>query len=82
MNKTDICKLIYDILNDVQDYDNIGYDTLLMKEGILDSMSILYLIYELEEKFKISIPLEDVIEENFKTIDAIADFILTRIYKD
>jgi len=82
MNKTDICKLIYDILNDVQDCDNIGNDTLLMKEGILDSMSILHLIYELEEKFKISIPLEDVIEENFKTIDAISDFILTRTCKD
>lgn len=44
---------------------NIEDDTLLIEDEILDSLSILYLISELEKAYGITIPLGDVVEKNF-----------------
>lgn len=66
-----IKKQIFELLNEI--YDEAGFDetTLLLDEGILDSMSLLYLVTQLEEKNGIKIPMEEVTEENFKNISAI-----------
>lgn len=43
----------------------------LISEGILDSLDIMNLIMELENGFDIEIDPEDVLSENFESVEAI-----------
>ena len=53
----------------------IKNQTLLFKEGIFDSMAFVLLIDFIEEKFGIKPGDEDLIEENFESINAISTFV-------
>ena len=57
------------------DKEKIKDDTLIFKEGFIDSMGFMLLITFIEEKFAIKTNDEDLIEENFESVDAIAEFI-------
>ena len=48
----------------------------LVTDGILDSFDIISLITELEEAFGIEIDPEDVMSENFESIDAIVALVV------
>ncbi len=50
-------------------------DTMIFKDGILDSMGLVTLISFLEEQFNIQTEDIDLVEENFESLNAIADFI-------
>ncbi len=54
-------------------------DTLLIDEGIIDSMGIFRLITFLEEQFSFTIKHEEVVLESFETIAAIATLVETRL---
>lgn len=47
----------------------------LVTDGLLDSLDIISLITELEEAFDIEIDPEDVMSENFESIDAITALV-------
>jgi acyl carrier protein len=48
---------------------------MIFVEGIFDSMGFALLLDYLETKFEISAEDSDLVEENFESIDALADFI-------
>lgn len=50
-------------------------DTPLLETGILDSLSVLRLVLYLEEQFGIVVAAEEVIPENFETVEAICRFL-------
>ncbi len=56
----------------------IKNDTQLIKSGILDSLSLLKLVFFLEQKFSISVGMEDVVPQNFDTIDTISAFVQSK----
>lgn len=43
----------------------------LVNGGYLDSFDIITLVSELNDKFEIDIPVEEIITENFDSVDAI-----------
>ena len=47
----------------------------LLESGIIDSMGILLLVSFIEEKFKIKIEAEDLIPENFNSLNSITCMI-------
>ena len=55
--------------------DKIKDDSLIFKEGYFDSMGFVVLITYLEENFGIKTSDSDLVEENFESINAIAEFI-------
>lgn len=59
--------------------DKIEDNTLIFKEGILDSMGLITLITFLEESFNFQIKETDLEEENFESIEAMAGFVKSRI---
>ena len=50
-------------------------DTKLLESGILNSLSLLKLVFFLEENFGVTIDPEELIPENFETIAAICNFV-------
>jgi acyl carrier protein len=47
----------------------------LLESGILDSLGVLDLVHFIEREFSITIADEELVPENFQTIDRIAAFI-------
>lgn len=66
---------ILHILQEINPYMEIETDTKLLEEEILDSMEILLLISELEDKYQIQIPLESLQLEDFQDILSITKFV-------
>ena len=54
---------------------DIKEDEDLLSAGIIDSLSILKLVAFVEERFNISVPDEDVVFDNFSSIDALAEYL-------
>lgn len=57
------------------DTSKLTEKTLLFREGVFDSMAFVLLIDYLEETYKIKANDSDLIEENFESVSAIADYI-------
>jgi len=54
---------------------NLDPDTDLLGAGILDSIGILQLVAFIEKMFKISVPDEDVVYDNFMSINTLVDYL-------
>lgn len=61
--------------NTFKETDSLRSDTKLFVEGIFDSMGFALLLDFLESTFQIQAEDSDLVEENFESIDAIAEFI-------
>lgn len=59
--------------------ENQEHDLLL--NNIIDSFDIVEMMVELEDAFDIEMAAEDVVPDNFRTVDSIADLI-ERIIKE
>lgn len=70
---------ILHILQEINPYMEIETDAKLLEEEILDSMEILLLISELEDKYQIQIPLESLQLEDFQDILSITKFVKKQI---
>ena len=64
-------EIIIDILNQIRPEIDFSKSSNYVEEGILDSLDIIRLVAELDEKFAISISGSEIIPENFKTIESI-----------
>ena len=69
MNKDDIHNFILELIKDRLVLFNIGFDEVnnefdLVKSGLLDSMSFIDLVAELEEKFSLEIDFEQAAERD------------------
>jgi len=53
-------------------------NTLLFESGILDSLSLLKFVLFMEQKFGVVVPAEELIPDNFKSIDAICAYLRSK----
>ena len=58
--------------------EKIKDDSLIFKEGYFDSMGFVVLLTFLEENFGIKTGDEDLLEENFESINAITSFVIRK----
>lgn len=58
-----------------EDVENITDETLIFEEGVLDSMGLLFLIEFLQEEYNITTNDEELVVENFQTINNIHAFV-------
>lgn len=60
-----------------EDYPDIDFEAsdALVDDGILDSLTITGIIAILTTEFGIAIPYEEVTEENFNSVSAMADMV-------
>lgn len=79
--KKEIEQFVKNVLEESSGENIDDNSMLLLEEEILDSVSILYLVSELEDKYEIQIPLDDVVENNFKNIESIVEYMMSKIEK-
>jgi D-alanine--poly(phosphoribitol) ligase subunit 2 len=60
------------------DIGKIQDDSLFFKEGYLDSMGFIMLITFIEDEFDFKTNDDDLVEENFESINAITAYILRK----
>jgi acyl carrier protein len=77
MDNEEIKQKVHQFLkeNTYSDASEIADDTMIFKEGYLDSMGFITLITFLEENFKVKTEDRDFVEENFESIDAICNYV-------
>jgi len=61
--------------NTHSDMNKINPQTMLFREGLFDSMAFVLLIDFIEQTFGIKPSDEDLVEENFESIEAITKYI-------
>jgi acyl carrier protein len=57
------------------DTKTINDDTLIFETGMLDSMGLLFLIEFLKEEFNVEVTDEELLPENFESVNSIIKFI-------
>ncbi|MBQ2980752.1 MAG: acyl carrier protein [Lachnospiraceae bacterium] len=72
---------LIEILEDIQPQADYETCTTLIDDHILDSMSIIALVAELEEEFDVTIPTVEIIPANFNSAQAMYDMI-TRLQEE
>jgi len=50
-------------------------DSSLLESGILDSIAVLKLVFFLEEQFGVAVAAEDLVPENFETVNTICAYL-------
>ena len=56
----------------------IGVDDDLLGSGLLDSLSVMSLVYHIEQAFNVRVPPEDVLIEHFFSLAAIDAYLSRR----
>ncbi len=76
MNTAELIRnfIIKDILTDSA-RSNIGYDDSLLEAGIIDSLGIVKILSFLSDRLDVTVEDQDVIPENFETINAISSYV-------
>jgi acyl carrier protein len=59
--------------------DQVKNDTLIFAEGIMDSMGFISIIGFIEDNFSITTNDNELLEANFESINAIADFVSRKL---
>ncbi|MRR05417.1 MAG: acyl carrier protein [Deltaproteobacteria bacterium] len=75
MNANDIEKVLTAEIVVDSDKKSLGPDEDLLEQGMIDSLKIIKLIEFMESKFGIKIVDEEIIPENFMSINSMVKFI-------
>lgn len=66
---------ILEILQEINPYEEINEESRLIEDAILDSLTLVLLIAEIEEAFQVKIPEDKLQPELFENIPMIAQLI-------
>ena len=77
MAKDDIRKFIYRTFP-IAKSRTLDDTTALLEEGVLDSLGILELVTYLQDDLGVAVDDEELVPENFHSIEAIAAFVATK----
>lgn len=69
----------YIIESTFEDVQGITDETLIFEEGVLDSMGLLFLIEFLQEEFNVTTNDDELVVENFESINKIVAFLNSKL---
>ncbi|NLZ95110.1 MAG: acyl carrier protein [Bacteroidales bacterium] len=70
---------LYIVKSSFAQKEDVQTDTLIFENSLLDSMGFLFLIDFLKEEFVIEIEDSELVDDNFKSINNIAEFLLKKL---
>lgn len=56
-------------------FTEVSIDESLWSSGVLDSITVVELAVEIETEFEINVPFEEIIVENFETVERLISYI-------
>ncbi len=68
-------RTVIEILEELQPGTEFAGEDKLIDEGLLDSFDLVSLIGELNDEFKIAIPMWEIIPDNFNSVEAIEKLV-------
>lgn len=77
--RTTIRAFIVDELQGGVDPEFLDNDTFLIEEELIDSLGIMAMVAFIENNWKVDVPAEDVLIENFESIPAIERLIVGKV---
>ena len=77
--KTDLRQFILDNFLYGQDDNILGDDISFLEKGIIDSTGVLELVSFIEETYAISVDDEDLIPDNFDSLNRLSSFITQKM---
>ncbi|MBQ3419573.1 MAG: acyl carrier protein [Erysipelotrichaceae bacterium] len=69
--KEKILEILDEINEDIRNYDGEN----IIADGLIDSLSIIDLVAELCDTFDVNISAKYIVEDNFKSVDAIVKLV-------
>ena len=72
---------LLEILNELHPEVDFETNEELIDDGILDSLDIVTIVTEIDDKFDVTIPAEEIVPENFNSAKALMALI-TRLDED
>ena len=75
MADTTLHDQITTILREALQVEVPSVDTDLIAIGVLDSLAIVTIIGEIEERLRVELPLDDLDVDSFRTVASMADFV-------
>ena len=63
------------LLNELHDDVDFEAEEALVDDGIIDSLDIVTLVTEINDRFDVSIPPEDIVPDNFNSAKALWELI-------
>lgn len=66
---------LLEILKSINDTVDFEAQTALIDDEIIESLELMELISEMEDAFEISIEMEDIIPDNFNTVEAMWELV-------
>lgn len=66
---------IIEMLHEINPFEDIDENTQFIKEGIMDSLTLVLFIEQLEEEFDIQVQETFLKPENFETVDKIVELV-------
>ena len=66
---------ILNILKSMDDSVDYVSETKLIADKVIDSLTLTALISELESEFNIEIDMDDIVPENFNSVDAMTELV-------
>ena len=79
MEHQEICERIYGFLAQLKPAEGLTYDTELFKSKYITSLFALQIVMFLEKEFGIKLGRKDIMEQNFHTINAMAELVQLRL---
>lgn len=70
-NKEKLIKILMDINPDI-DYEK---ETALVDDGLFDSLEVMTIVTEIDDRFHVEIDPDDVIAENFNSVEMMLNLI-------
>jgi D-alanine--poly(phosphoribitol) ligase subunit 2 len=71
-------KFIIDKIEEIT-FTEVGPTDSLWEEKVLDSITIVELVVELENEYKIKVPFNEIVTENFETVEQIVLYLKSKI---
>ena len=74
---TDIIRFLIEKIEEIS-FSTVTASDSLWEDRVLDSITIIELVVEIEREFSIQIPFNEIVVEHFETVELIEKFILSK----
>jgi D-alanine--poly(phosphoribitol) ligase subunit 2 len=75
---SDLAETIVTVFRDELGIEVPGHDVDLIEGGLLDSLGLVNLVYEIEQRCGVEIPFETLDVDDFRTVDSIVALVEAR----